>query len=99
MHLNKVFTAIKRQHGSYQYRYLTSSVVSMSNKVNMDIEKVVKEPSLMENAPEWNESLATESEADVKADKEPQVDPPILQEVSAEWVRSHQDEQGNIKTS
>ncbi|OAD08725.1 hypothetical protein MUCCIDRAFT_158914 [Mucor lusitanicus CBS 277.49] len=66
--------------------------------LGFDKDKVDREPSLMENAPNWKESAATESEADIKAEKEPDVPPEILKEETAEWVRSHKDKDGNIPT-
>ncbi|KAL7317192.1 hypothetical protein PS15m_003580 [Mucor circinelloides] len=63
-----------------------------------DKDQVAREPTLMENAPEWKESVATESEADIKAEREPDVSPEILKEETAEWVRTHKDKDGSIPT-
>ncbi|CEP10988.1 hypothetical protein [Parasitella parasitica] len=64
--------------------------------LGFDKDKVDREPSLMENAPNWKEGTATESEADIKAEKEPEIPPEILKEETAEWVRAHKDKDGNI---
>ncbi|CAO3642875.1 unnamed protein product [Mucor fragilis] len=66
--------------------------------LGFDKDKVDREPTLMENAPNWKESAATESEADIKAEREPDVPPEILKEETAEWVRSHKGKDGSIPT-
>ncbi|KAI8367306.1 hypothetical protein BD560DRAFT_399856 [Blakeslea trispora] len=82
---------------SFTLRTLMTSPYHLFRKnPGFDEIKVHNSDSLMENAPEWKETTATESEADIKAEKEPDVSPHVLRDETAEWVRSHRDSEGNI---
>ncbi|KAL9539039.1 hypothetical protein MBANPS3_010502 [Mucor bainieri] len=109
--MNKLTAITKTTFGRlYQHQTRCLSVgqqLYFKKNLGFDKDKVDREPSLMENAPNWKESAATESEADptfvffaqqIKAEKEPDVPPEILKEETAEWVRSHKDKDGNIPT-
>ncbi|KAI8076498.1 uncharacterized protein B0P05DRAFT_572468 [Gilbertella persicaria] len=95
--LVKFNTLTTRHHLTYQTRSLSTSRYAFFRKnPGFDEIKVHNEDSLMENAPEWKQSTATESEADIKAEREPEVSPEILKEETAEWVRSHKSRDGSI---
>ncbi|KAI7907378.1 uncharacterized protein BX663DRAFT_495714 [Cokeromyces recurvatus] len=53
----------------------------------------------MQNAPKWNEKLATESEADIKAEREPETVLEELKDKTAKWFKSHKDNDKNDKSS
>ncbi|KAF7725655.1 hypothetical protein EC973_009462 [Apophysomyces ossiformis] len=55
-------------------------------------EVVEDEDSIMTSAPLWNEKLASESEACIKADLEPQIDVQHLEVKSTKWFRDHKDQ-------
>lgn len=46
--------------------------------------------TLMSSAPKWNEKNATESEADVKADREPMRGIQELKTESVDWFKKHE---------
>lgn len=47
------------------------------------------ESGIMEHAPSWKEEVASESEACVKADHEPEEDLNSLKHKSVEWIKKH----------
>ncbi|KAK4521837.1 proteasome core particle subunit beta 3 [Mucor velutinosus] len=98
--MNKLTAITKTPFGrlsQHQARGLSvGQQLYFKKNLGFDKDKVDREPTLMENAPDWKQSTATESEADIKAEKEPDVPPEILKEETAEWVRSHKDKDGNI---
>ncbi|KAI9258082.1 hypothetical protein BDA99DRAFT_561518 [Phascolomyces articulosus] len=56
-----------------------------------------KEPwtnEMMTSAPQWNEKLATESEANVKADNEPIKNVDDLKSKTEMWFRQHDKDKG-----
>ncbi|CAO3621466.1 unnamed protein product [Mucor hiemalis] len=72
-----------------QTRFLSCTPSALGKEAGFDKKKIDSEESLMQNAPKWNEETATESEADVKADKEKIDDPKLLEKESAEWIKAH----------
>ncbi|KAG2195782.1 hypothetical protein INT47_005759 [Mucor saturninus] len=103
--------SLTRSHASNPARFFTATSFTLGkpfNKEEMFITQLTsihfffysvvdKADSLLKNAPGWKEDLATESEADVKADLDPYVDPETLKEETAEWVATHKDANGDIK--
>lgn len=47
------------------------------------------EAGIMEHAPRWKEEVASDSEACVKADHEPEEDLNSLKSKSVEWMKKH----------
>ncbi|KAG0171664.1 hypothetical protein DFQ30_000623 [Apophysomyces sp. BC1015] len=52
---------------------------------------VEDDESFMTSAPLWDEKVASESEACVKADREPQIDVQHLEDKTTQWFRQHKE--------
>ncbi|KAI9362738.1 hypothetical protein BD770DRAFT_440687 [Pilaira anomala] len=85
---------IRRSH------VITASLVPSrwvsATAIQWDLKKKLPE-TLVTNAPGWDEEHATESEKDVKADMEPDVDPKTLKRETTEWLEAHIEDDGTIE--
>ncbi|KAJ8661034.1 hypothetical protein O0I10_003256 [Lichtheimia ornata] len=88
--MNRNLMIARRLTGARRYITLGGHKPNMTNLPDSSEDAQAASGTLMTSAPKWDEKDATESEADVKADREPMRGIQELKTESVDWFKKHE---------